>query len=231
MSIFLSLHAILSCQYATLVAPNGFTQNRGIWYLEGFERIEDTNNFRHVCTPYPAVIQMNKGWRFSRIFSLASGLTGSAATSFLWSSFVTPLDRTTWFHIAGSCVTSALFQALLFPFIYSNGCRNSDWVLQSAMRHCTLSIGFDTNIAATILWLVTAAFMITKPPPKEKKSKKQNWEEKIFESETKNGHVKEDTKEGFPVKEVIQINRSPPGGSVASCSSKGDLSEISQGIV
>lgn len=163
-SIILSLHVTLTCRFSKLVAPNGYEQYRGIWYMEGFERIGSSDEFKNVCTPYPNLVETDAVWQAAQLFTLVGGITGSTVASFLWSCMFSPLTKEGWFLLAGACFATSFIQGLTLLFINSGACKASAWVLQSDARSCALSTGFDADMAATCMWLITAFIMVIFPP-------------------------------------------------------------------
>mmetsp|Transcript_26645 Transcript_26645/g.32301 ORF Transcript_26645/g.32301 Transcript_26645/m.32301 type:complete len:295 (+) Transcript_26645:155-1039(+) len=163
-AIILSLHVTLSCKYVSLLAPHGYSQDRGVWYVEGFERVGDSDEFKNVCTPYPTDVHMDGLWQWVRAFTLFGGIIGSGVSSFLWSCMFSPLTVQAWRLLALACIVTAILQGLTMMFVHSNGCLNSKWVKYSGERSCTTTTGFDIDIAATVFWIATCAVMMLLPP-------------------------------------------------------------------
>jgi len=163
-AVILSLHVTLTCHFVALLAPKGYSQNRGIWYLQGYERIGDSDDFKDVCTPYPSVVHMDSKWYMIRLATLVGGILGSGVASYLWSCMYSPLTKRGWNMLAIACFVTAILQGFTLTFVGSSGCQKSEWLNESSKRSCVTTTGYDVDVVATIGWILTGLVMTMIPP-------------------------------------------------------------------
>jgi len=163
-SIILSLNVTLGCNYVELEGPSGFTNNRGIWFVQTRIRIGDTDRFRAVCAEYPHNFDIDLEWRMTRLLTLLGGLSGCVVVSLIWSCTFSPLNTDAWYKLTVASIYCGILQGSSTLFIYSVACMKSSWIKEVESRHCYVATGFYTNAASTVLWILTSLIMAKFPP-------------------------------------------------------------------
>ena len=123
--------------------------------LEGQWKVD----YGTTCSSYP--FEIDGAWKASKAFYFLALVIGGGGTVFLWCSTCFVFSRGTWRWSAYEIVAASLCQLLGFLWF-----RNA--ICQDSSNSCQLGAGSKGDVAATILWIISALLALCKyPSPKE----------------------------------------------------------------